>query len=65
MNILAYHRTTDADLKVGLQVAYQDTDGGFTNIGTITDSFEQDGQTLYLIDTAIGAYLADELKLVD
>jgi hypothetical protein len=64
MTILLNKTTKDSDLSKGLQVCYQDLNGAFTKLGVITDTFQQDGITLYLINTAMGAYAASELKLI-
>lgn len=64
MKILLFHKTTDSDLKKGLQVCYQDTNGAFTKLGIITDVIDQMYPIQYLINTSMGAYLADELKLI-
>jgi len=65
MKILLFHKTTDRDLKKGLKVCYQNTDGLFNNLGVITDIVtDKDGIKNYLINTAMGAYMADELKLI-
>jgi len=65
MKILTFHKTTDSDLKIGLQVCYQDTNGAFTQLGVITDIItDKDGIKNYLINTAMGAYMAEELKLI-
>jgi len=64
MEILLYKKTKDSDLKVGLQVCYQALNGAYTKLGNITDIIEQDGVKLYLLNTAMGAYMADELKLI-
>jgi hypothetical protein len=65
MEILLYKIPQDADLKTGLQVCYKDTFGAFTKLGIITDTFPQDGFTMYLLNTAMGAYMADELRLIN
>lgn len=66
MKILIYHNTTDSDLKTGLQVCYKDINGAFTNLGVITEILtDKDGIKNYLINTSMGAYMADELKLID
>jgi len=66
MKILIYHNTTDSDLKTGLQVCYKDINGAFTNLGVITEILtDKDGIKNYLINTAMGAYMAGELKLID
>lgn len=64
MEILLFKKTKDSDLKVGLQVCYLDPQGAYTNLGVITDIVEQDGVKLYLINTSMGAYMAEELKLI-
>lgn len=64
MKILLFKTTKDSDLRKGLQVCYKNLQGAFTQLGTITDIIEQDGVKLYLLNTAMGAYMADELKLV-
>lgn len=66
MKILLFKQTTDADLYKGLQVCYKDINGAFTKLGVITDYIiDKDGCTNYLINTAMGAYMADELKLIE
>ena len=66
MKILINKQTKDSDLKTGLQVCYQNIDGVFNNLGLITDIItDKDGIKNYLINTAMGAYMADELKLID
>lgn len=64
MKILLFHQTKDSDLHIGLKVCYKDLNGAFAMLGTITDSIQQDGVNLYLLNTAMGAYMADELKLI-
>ena len=65
MKILLFHKTTDSDLKKGLQICYQDINGAFTKLGVITDIItDKDGIKNYLINTSFGAYMADELKLI-
>jgi len=65
MKILTFHQTTDSNLKTGLQVCYKDTNGAFTKLGVITDIItDKDGIKNYLINTAMGAYMAEELKLI-
>lgn len=64
MEILLDHKTDDSDLNPGMQVCYKNTDGFYNKLGFITDSYEQDGIKLYLINTAMGSYSADELKLI-
>lgn len=64
MEVLIWKKTKDTDLKVGMRVCYPDTGGAYTITGVITDIIEQDGVKLYLINNAMGAYMADELKLI-
>lgn len=64
MEILLFKKTKDSDLKVGMKVCYSDLNGAYTNTGDITDIIEQDGVKLYLINTSMGAYMAEELKLI-
>jgi len=65
MQVLLYKKTKDSDLKQGLQVCYKDTNGAFTMLGEITDIItDKDGIKNYLINTAMGAYMAEELKLI-
>lgn len=54
----------DSDLYSGLQVCYKDLSGAYTKLGIITDIYEKDGFKHNLLNTAMGAYLADELKLI-
>ena len=65
MKILIFKKTKDSDLKIGLQVCYKDIDGAFTQLGVITDILtDKDGIKNYLINTSMGAYMAEELKLI-
>jgi hypothetical protein len=64
MEILLLKETKDSDLHIGLKVCYKDINGNYSKLGVITDSYEQDGITLYLINTAMGSYAANELKLI-
>jgi len=65
MKILTFHKTTDSDLKQGLQVCYKNIDGVFNNLGVITDIItDKDGIKNYILNTSFGAYMADELKLI-
>lgn len=64
MEILLMKKTTDADLHEGLNVCYCDQAGVYSKIGSITDVFVSDGITYYLLNNAMGAYMADELKLI-
>jgi len=64
MKVLLFKKTKDTDLSIGQKVCYKDLHGAYTNTGTITDIIEQDGVKLYLLNTAMGAYMADELKII-
>lgn len=66
MTILINKTTKDSDLKEGLQVCYKDIDGAFTQLGVVTDILtDKDGIKNYLINTSMGAYMAEELKLIE
>lgn len=65
MEILLYKIPQDSDLQIGLQVCYKSLNGAFTQLGIITDTLEYDGFTMYIINTSMGAYLADELRLIN
>lgn len=65
MKILLLKKTTDADLFKGLQVCYQNLNGVYNNLGVIESIYEMDGVKNYTLHNAIGAYTADELKLID
>jgi len=62
--VLIYKKTKDSDLSIGLEVCYKNIDGIYCNLGTITDTYQQDGVNLYALNTAMGSYMADELKLI-
>lgn len=64
MEILLNKITTDNDLKIGLQICYQDINGYYSKLGVITDFYEVEGIKNYLINTSFGSYHADELKLI-
>jgi len=61
MEILINKLTKDSDLKTGLQVAYKDTYGDFSQTGTIESTYFDD-IPLYVVNGA--AYAANELKLI-
>ena len=54
----------DTDLKIGQMVCYQNRSGIYAFLGTITDIIVKDNTKHYLINTSMGAYLADELRLI-
>jgi len=65
MTILINKITKDSELKQGLRVCYKDINGAFTQLGEITEILtDKDGIKNYLINTSMGAYMADELKLI-
>jgi len=73
MQVLLYKKTKDSDLKQGLQICYPDVLGNYTKIGTIAAIKTIDGVLNYIIEgqptkddinTAMGAYMAEELKLI-
>ncbi len=64
MEILLFKKTTDFDLKTGLQVCYKDINGVYSKLGTITNIVTEKGCLLYILNTSFGAYTADELKLI-
>jgi hypothetical protein len=69
MKILLNKLTTDQNLEIGLKVCYQDINGEYTKLGKITDIIEpapEKGRPSkeYILNTAMGSYTADELKLI-
>ncbi len=64
MEILLNKKTTDKDLKMGLQVCYKDQNGIYSKLGVITDWVMREGVLNFLINTSFGSYTADELKLI-
>lgn len=65
IEVLIYKVPTDADLKEGQMVCYQNRDGVYAFLGTITDvCTDLDNIKTYAIDTAIGTYVASELRLI-
>lgn len=65
MEILINKQTQDIDLNIGMQVCYQNINGGWSQLGFITDIIEdKNGIKEYLINNSFGSYLADELKLI-
>jgi hypothetical protein len=64
MEILFFHKTKDEELSIGLQVCYKNQQGYYNKLGIITDSYEQNGVKLYIINTSFGSYAANELKLI-
>jgi hypothetical protein len=64
IQVLIYKKPKDKDLKVGQMVCYQNRNGIYAFLGTITDIIVKDNTKHYLINTSMGAYLADELRLI-
>lgn len=65
MKIIINKETKDTDLKIGQKICYKNIDGIFNNMGIITDIIIVDGIKNYLINTAMGSYVANELKLIE
>ena len=63
IKVLIYKRPTDADLKEGQMVCYQNTGGVYAHLGKIDLITTQDGVKNYSINTAMGTYVASELRL--
>jgi len=62
--VLQYKLPIDKDLQKGTPVCYKDTNGIFCKVGKIDDIYNDNGVILYTINNAIGAYLANELRLL-
>jgi hypothetical protein len=65
IEVLIYKVPTDKDLKAGQMVCYQNRDGIYAFLGTITDVYNRESILNYAIDTAIGTYTASELRLIN
>ena len=63
IEVLIYKKPTDADLKEGQTVCYQNTGGVYAHLGKIDLITTQDGVKNYSINTAMGTYVASELRL--
>lgn len=55
---------TDKDLKIGTKICFQNLNGIYAFLGTITDVYNRESILNYAIDTAIGTYIASELRLI-
>ena len=55
---------TDKDLKIGTKICFQNLNGIYAFLGTITDIYNIEGILNYAINTALGTYLASELRLI-
>lgn len=64
IEILFLKKTTDQDLRYGMEVCYKDINGIYSKLGKITDVYLVDGIKQYILNTSFGAYHADELKLI-
>ena len=63
IKVLIFKKPTDADLKEGQTVCYQNTDGVYAHLGKIDLITTKDGVKNYSINTALGSYVASELRL--
>ena len=63
IEVLIYKKPTDADLKEGQTVCYQNTGGVYAHLGKIDLITTKDGVKNYSINTALGSYVASELRL--
>jgi hypothetical protein len=63
IKVLIYKVPTDKDLKKGQMVCYQNRDGVYAFLGTIDSVTIKDNLLNYGINTAMGTYLASELRL--
>jgi len=61
--VLQYKLPIDKDLQKGTPVCYKDTNGIFCKVGKIDDIYNDNGVILYTINNAMGAYMANELRL--
>lgn len=64
MEILLFKNTKETDLKIGLKVCYQNLQGVYNNLGTITDILDKQHNKEYVLNTSFGSYVASELKLI-
>jgi len=55
----------DTDLKIGTKICFQNLNGIYAFLGTVTDVYNRENILNYAIDTAIGTYLASELRLLN
>lgn len=55
---------TDKDLKIGTKICFQNLNGIYAFLGTVTDVYNRENILNYAIDTAIGTYTASELRLI-
>lgn len=64
MEVLLLKKTVDADLEIGLEVAYKDKNGDYTLTGKITNWTLHDGVMYFYIHNSLGFYKAIELKII-
>jgi hypothetical protein len=64
IEVLLFKKTTDADLSIGQTIVYKDTYGQYTQLAEISSIEIDNGFTYYLLNKGIGAYLAEDLKLI-
>jgi len=64
IQVLIYKKPTDKDLKVGQMVCYKNRNGIYAFLGTIDSITIKDNVLNYSINTSMGAYLAEELRLI-
>ena len=55
---------TDKDLKIGTKICFQNLNGIYAFLGTIDSITIKDNVLNYSINTSMGAYLAEELRLI-
>lgn len=66
IKVLLFKIPKDSDLKLNQKVAYKNMYGAYSKLGTITDILEPHKmrvETHYLINNAMGSYVASELRL--
>ena len=64
MEILLFKKTEDKDLSIYLKIVYQDKNGQFTKVGTITKTEKINELIYYTVDTSTAIRTADKLKLI-
>ena len=64
IEVLIYKIPTDKDFKIGTKICFQNLNGIYAFLGTITDVYNRESILNYAIDTAIGTYTASELRLI-
>ena len=64
IEVLIYKIPKDTDLKIGQMVCYQNRDGIYAFLGTIDSITTTDNVLNYGINTALGTYVANELRII-